>query len=85
MTYEKTMYDENESSIEIMILIRCLLEKWKAIVACGLICALIGVIFAAATYVPQYSSSISYVVNSTNAATEITDREFIVAEYLANT
>ena len=85
MTYEKTMYDENESSIEIMILIRCLLEKWKAIVACGLICALIGVIFAAATYVPQYSSSISYVVNSTNAAIEITDREFIVAGYLANT
>lgn len=85
MTYEKTMYEENESSIEIMILIRCVLEKWKVIVACGLICALVGVIFAAATYVPQYSSSISYVINSTSTTTEITERQFLVAEYLANT
>lgn len=85
MTYEKTMYEENESSIEIMILIRCVLEKWKVIVACGLICALVGVIFAAVTYTPQYSSSISYVINSTSTTTEITDRQFIVAEYLATT
>ncbi|MBR5535707.1 MAG: polysaccharide biosynthesis tyrosine autokinase [Clostridia bacterium] len=85
MTYEKAMYEENESGIEIMILVRCVLEKWKMVVASGLICALIGVIIAAVTYVPQYSSKISYVINSAGATTEITERQFVVAEYLANT
>lgn len=85
VTYEKTMYEENDSGVELVILIKCVLAKWKAVVACGLICALIGVIFAAVTYVPQYSSSISYVINSTTSSTEITDRTFVVAEYLANT
>lgn len=86
MTYEKTMYEENESRIEIAILVRCLLEKWKIIVACGLICALLGVIFAAVTYVPQYTSTISYVINSKNADTDVLKSDnFMVAEYLANT
>lgn len=85
MTYEKTMYEENESSIEIMILVRCIIEKWKTIVACGLVCALIGVIIAAVTYVPQYTSTISYVINSTGTANEISEKHFVVAEYLANT
>lgn len=85
VTYEKTMYEENESSIEIMILVRCVLEKWKVLVACGLIFALLGVIFAAVTYVPQYTSTISYVINSSSTGDEITDKQFIVAEYLANT
>lgn len=86
MTYEKTMYEENESSIEIMILIRCVLEKWKTVVACGLICALLGVIFAAVTYVPQYTSTISYVINVKTASNDdIRSDIFVVAEYLANT
>lgn len=87
MTYEKTMYDENESGIEIMILLRCVLEKWKAIVTSGLICALIGVIFAAVTYVPSYTSTISYVINSKSSSNDLTlnPNDFVVAEYLANT
>ncbi|MBQ8002754.1 MAG: polysaccharide biosynthesis tyrosine autokinase [Clostridia bacterium] len=87
MTYEKTMYEENESGIEIMILLRCVLDKWKAILACGLICALIGVIFAAVTYVPSYTSTISYVINSKSSTNDSTlnPNDFVVAEYLANT
>ncbi len=87
MTYEKTVYEENESGIEIMMLIRCILDKWKAVVACGLICALIGVIFAAVTYVPTYTSTISYVINakSTSNDSTLNPNDFMVAEYLANT
>lgn len=86
VTYEKTMYEENESSVEIMILIRCVLEKWKVIIACGLVCALLGVIFAAVTYVPQYTSTVSYVINAkTTSNDEIRSDTFLVAEYLANT
>lgn len=81
------MREEAESEIEITLLIKCVLEKWKSIVACAIICALVGVIFAAVTYVPQYTSSISYVINSKNTTTDsgLTTNEFMVAEYLANT
>ena len=86
MTYEKTLNEENESRVEIAILIKCVLEKWKMIVASGLICALVGILFATLTYVPRYTATISYVVNSKNTTdTELTERTFIVAEYLANT
>ncbi|MGM9552100.1 MAG: polysaccharide biosynthesis tyrosine autokinase [Clostridia bacterium] len=86
MTYEKAMNEENESRIEITILIKCVLEKWKSVAACALICALLGIIFAAVTYVPSYTSTISYVINSkTNTDGSLTQNEFIVAEYLANT
>lgn len=86
MTYEKTMYEENESSIEIAIMIRCVLEKWRILVASGLICALIGVIIAAVTYVPQYTSSISYVINTEDTGTTaVRSDDFLVAEYMAKT
>lgn len=86
VTYEKTMYEENESRIGITILIKCVLEKWKLVVACGLICALMGVIFASVTYVPQYTSSIKYVINTAETAnTQLKADNFVVAEYLANT
>ena len=87
MTYEKTMYDEDKSKLELNILIRCVLERWKEMVACALVCALIGVIFAAVTYVPQYTSTISYVINSNGTAsnTTLNPNDFMVAEYLANT
>lgn len=86
MTYEKMMNEENESRLEIVILIKCVLEKWRIIVASGLVVALLGVIFSAVTYVPQYTSTISYVINSKSSTDSgITQNEFIVAEYLANT
>lgn len=86
MTYEKTMYEENESRVGITILIKCIIKKWKIVVASGLICALIGVIIASITYVPQYTSSISYVINTEETANSTLKTEnFLVAEYLANT
>ncbi len=86
MTYEKTMYEESDSKLEIMMLVRCVLEKWKSVLACALICALVGVIFAAVRYEPQYTSTISYVINAkTTSGDEIKTDTFLVAEYLANT
>lgn len=87
MTYEKIMNEESESQIEIVILIRCVLEKWRILVASGLICALLGVIIAAVTYVPQYTATISYVINSKSTSNDSTlnPNDFLVAEYLANT
>ncbi len=86
MTYEKTMHEENESNIEIVVLIKCVAEKWKSLAISALICALVGVIFAAVTYVPVYTSTISYVINS--RATSASDSElrldnFLVVEYLS--
>lgn len=86
MTYEKMMNEENESRIEIVILLRCVLEKWKVLLASGLIVALLGIIYSAVSYVPQYTSTISYVINSKSTSdSELTQNNFIVAEYLANT
>ena len=87
MTYEKIMNEEPESKIEVALLIKCVLEKWKTVVASALVCALIGIIFATVTYVPQYTSTISYVINakSSAAADTINTENFMVAEYLANT
>ncbi len=86
VTYEKMGHDESNSTIEWTLIIKCILEKWKSVVASALVCALIGVIYAAVTYVPMYTSSLSYVINvkSTNSDA-ITDQNFVVAEYLANT
>lgn len=87
MMYEKTVEDK-ESSIEILILVKCVIERWKALLACGLTLALLGVIFAAVTYEPKYTSTISYVINTKSTLTtdsELTTNNFMVAEYLANT
>lgn len=87
MTFEKTMNEENEQTIEITMLIRYVLKRWRLIVLGGIICALIGVIAASVTYVPYYTSKISYVINSTGSTTttSMTTNEFMVAEYMANT
>lgn len=87
MTYEKTINEESGSNIQFMVLLRCIAKQWKALVASGIAFALIGIIFAAVTYVPQYSSTLSYVINSKSTASDstITQNEFLVAEYLSNT
>lgn len=87
MTFEKTMNEENEQTVEITMLLRYVFQKWRLIVLGGIICALLGVIAAAVTYVPYYTSKISYVINSTGSTTttSMTTNEFMVAEYMANT
>lgn len=88
MTFEKTMNEENEQRVEITMLVRYMLERWRVLLLSGVICALLGVIFAAVTYVPYYTSKISYVINSagsTSVSTSMTTNEFMVAEYMANT
>lgn len=86
MTYEKVMNEENETGIELSILIKCVIEKWKVVAVSALICALVGVIVATVTYVPQYTSSIKYVINTEQTAnTQLRSENFLVAEYLANT
>lgn len=86
MTYKKVMNKENETSIELFILIKCVIEKWKVVAVSALICALVGVIVATVTYVPQYTSSIKYVINAEQTAnTQLRSENFVVAEYLANT
>ncbi len=87
MTFEKTMEEEGDSGVAVTVLVRQIIKKWKTILACGVICALLGVIFAAVTYRPEYTSSISYVINAknTNGNAAMTQGEFIVAQYMANT
>lgn len=86
VTYEKTMGEESESKIELSVLIKCVIEKWQLILSSALICALIGVIFATVTYVPQYTSTIKYVINTEQTANaQLRSENFLVAEYLANT
>ncbi len=89
MTFEKTVNNEDsEIAIDFGAVVRRLIENWRIIIASMLACALIGVIVSAVSYVPSYTSTISYVINagSTVSTTRyITESEFVVAEYLANT
>ncbi len=87
MNFEKTMEEESESGIALTVLARQIIKRWKMVLACAVICALLGVIFASVTYRPAYTSSISYVINarSTNGNASMTQGEFIVAQYMANT
>ncbi|MCD8049353.1 MAG: polysaccharide biosynthesis tyrosine autokinase [Clostridia bacterium] len=88
MTFEKTINEDDEITIDVGALFHRLIENWRIIIASMLVCALIGVIISAVSYVPSYTSTISYVINagSTVSTTRyITESEFVVAEYLANT
>jgi receptor protein-tyrosine kinase len=84
MTFEKTMDEEKE--VDFSMLANYILKNWRIAVIGAIICALLGIIAASVTYVPYYTSKISYVVNTnSNSTLGMTVNDYATVEYMANT
>ncbi len=64
----KKDYDESLSLDTALMYFRKLLEKWWLIVLCAVLCALMGLIVAFATYTETYSSKIMFIASNKSSA-----------------
>ncbi len=64
----KKEYDEGLSLDTALMYFRKLLEKWWVIVLCAVLCALVGLSVAFATYTETYSSKIMFIASNKSSA-----------------
>ena len=69
----KNVIQNNDLPLDVYSIIRALLKDWWMIITAGLVGMLIAYIMAGTAYTPSYTSSMTFIVSSKGATSNVSD------------